>query len=86
MGWTGSTNDVSCNYAALAALSAAGNTAGLLERINLLLFAGRMSPALRQALLDAIGGVGGSDSASHVYRARVAVFVALASPEFIVPR
>ena len=86
LGWTGSANDVSCNYAALAALSAAGNTAGLLERINLLLFAGRMSPALRQALLDAMGGVSGSDSASHVYRARVAVFVALASPEFIVQR
>ncbi len=86
LGWTGSAPDVSCNYAALAALSAAGNPAGLLERINLLLFAGRMSPALRQALLDAIGGVSGSDSASHVYRARVAVFVALASPEFIAQR
>jgi uncharacterized protein (DUF1800 family) len=86
LGWTGTANDVSSNYSTLAGLSATGNLAGMLDHLNLLMFAGRMSPTLRQAILDAIGGVGGSDSASHLYRARVAVFIALASPEFITQR
>lgn len=58
----------------------------MLDHLNLLLFAGRMSPTLRQSILDAVGGVGGSDSASHLYRARVAAFIALASPEYITQR
>jgi uncharacterized protein (DUF1800 family) len=86
LGWTGTTNDVSSNYSTLAGLSATGNLAGMLDHLNLLMFAGRMSATLRQSILDAIGGVGGSDSASHGYRARVAVFIALASPEFITQR
>ncbi len=86
LGWTGTANDVSSNYSTLAGLSAAGNLAGMLDHLNLLLFAGRMSPTLRQSILDAVGGVGGSDSASHLYRARVAAFIALASPEYITQR
>ena len=45
-----------------------------------------VGPRLRQAVLDAVGGVSGSDAASHLNRARVAVFLALASPEYLVQR
>ena len=69
-----------------AALSTAGNVDGLLQQINLRMFAGGMSRALRQDILDAVTGVGGTDAASHLNRARVAVFVALSSPEFLVQR
>ena len=66
-------------------------------RVGILLLAGAVdvpalgqlpfAPApLRTDLLDAIGGVGGSDAASHLNRARVAVFIALSSPEYLVQR
>ena len=86
LGWTGSVNDVRSLYTVQAELAAAGNMTQMLDQLNLLLFAGRMSPELRQALLDGVGGVTGSDAASHLNRARVAVFLALASPEYSAPR
>ncbi len=86
VGWTGTVTDLSSNYANLAALAAAGNGAALLQELDLLLFAGSMSASLQQAVLDAMGGVQGSDQASHLNRARVAVFLALASPEYLVQR
>ena len=86
LGWTGATQDVSSTLATLVALSTAGNVDGLIERINLLLFAGRMSAAMRQDLLDATTSVGGSTAASHLNRARVALFLALSSPEYLVQR
>ena len=84
MGWTGSASDVSSDYAALVAASAGGNLAALADQVNLLLMAGRMSPTLRQAVLDAAGGVAGSGAATDLNRARAAVFVTLASPEYLV--
>jgi len=86
LGWTGTTRDVSSNLEPLATLSANGNVDGLIDRLNLLLFAGRMSATLRQDLLDAITGVVGNTAESHVNRARVALFLALASPEYLVQR
>jgi uncharacterized protein (DUF1800 family) len=86
LGWTGSVNDVRSLYTVQADLAAAGNMTQMLDQLNLLLFAGRMSPELRQAVLDGVGGVGGVDAASHLNRARVAVFLALASPEYTAPR
>jgi len=86
LGWTGTVQDVSSQYNALAAMAAAGDTTGMLDQLNLLLFAGRMSAELRSNLLDAVGGVGGNTNASHLNRARVAVFIALASPEYIAQR
>ena len=86
LGWTGSTSDVRSTFAPQTALAAAGNVDGLIQNLNLLLFNGRMSRALQLNLLDAIGGVGGSDAASHLNRARVAVLVAMSSPEYLVQR
>lgn len=86
LGWTGSARDVASTLAPQVALVSGGNVDSLIQNLNLLLFAGRMSATLRTDLLDAIGGVAGSDAASHLNRARVAVFIALSSPEYLVQR
>ena len=86
LGWTGSTSDVRSTLAPQTALAAAGNVDGLIQNLSLLLFNGRLSRALQLNLLDAIGGVGGSDAASHLSRARVAVLIAMSSPEYLVQR
>ena len=86
LGWNGSTVDVSSSYASLAALAAQGNASGMVQLLNLQLLAGTMSPGLQQALVEAMGGVQGNDTGSHLNRARVAVLLALASPEYMVQR
>jgi uncharacterized protein (DUF1800 family) len=83
IGWTGSTADVTTTLSTQVALLTKGDLEGLVQNLNLLLFAGGMSPELRLDLLDAVGGVGGSDAASHLNRARIAAYVALSSPEFL---
>ncbi len=86
LGRAGNPSDVHSRYTTMASLSAGGNLSPLLDHVDLLLFAGTMSPALRGALLEAVGGVSGGDAASHLNRARLAVFIALASSEFVVQR
>jgi uncharacterized protein (DUF1800 family) len=86
IGANGTSKDVSTTLAALAAYSSAGDIDGLVRQVNLLLFAGSMSDALRADLVDAITSISGNDSASHVNRARVAVFLSLSSPEYLVQR
>lgn len=86
LGWTGSAPDVSTTLSVLTALVTRGDGEGLLEHLNLLLFAGRMSPELRQDILDAVGGVGLSTPTSQLNRARVALLLALASPEYLAQR
>ncbi len=86
VGWNGTGVDVSSSYASLAALAAQGNVRGMVQHLNLLLFAGTMSTSLQQHLVDGIVGVNGADSGSHNNRARVAVLLALASPEYLVQR
>lgn len=82
LGWTGSANDVAVDYTALGALASNGNVGALVDRLNLLLLGGRMSAALRQAILDTAGGVSAGTNAD-AYRARAAVFLTLASPEYL---
>jgi uncharacterized protein (DUF1800 family) len=86
LGWTGTARDVSSTLAPQLALATAGDVDGLIQNLNLLLFAGRMSTTLRNDLLDAVTGVRGNDAASHLNRARAAVFIALSSPEYLVQR
>ncbi len=86
LGWTGTARDVSVALAPQAALAAAGNVDGLIDNLDLMLFAGRMPPALRLDILRAVGGVSGRTDANHLNRARVALFVALASPDYLVQR
>jgi uncharacterized protein (DUF1800 family) len=78
--------DVVADFSTLAGWSAAGNVDAILEALNQLLLGGRMSAALRTDILDAMAGVTGSTDASHLNRAKVAVFMALASPEFLIQR
>ncbi|MCX2865291.1 DUF1800 family protein, partial [Paucibacter sp. PLA-PC-4] len=84
IGWTGSKSDVVAQMQPLADLVATGQLAAVIERLNLLLYAGRMSNTLKQDLMDAMISVVGTNAASHLNRARVAVFLALASPEYLV--
>ncbi|GAP38516.1 hypothetical protein ISF6_4974 [Piscinibacter sakaiensis] len=86
LGWSAGGRDVVPDLAGLQALVAAGDIDGLIALLDERLFAGRMSAALRQDILDALAGVGGSSADSQLNRVRVAVFVALASPEFLVQR
>jgi uncharacterized protein (DUF1800 family) len=86
LGWNGTTNDVSTTLAPQLALVTAGNIDGLIQNLNLLLYNGRMSAALKQDLLEATTSVSGITPANHLSRVRVAVFLALASPEYLVQR
>ena len=82
LGWTGSANDVAVDHAALGALADSGNLGALADHLNLLLLGGRMSATLRQAILDTVSSVSPGTTAA-AYRARAAVFLTLASPEFL---
>ena len=86
LGWNGSANDVSSSFAPQVALATAGNLGGLVDNLNLLLFAGRMSAPVRQAILDSVAGVSGSDAASQLNRARIAAFLAMSCNDFVVQR
>jgi len=78
--------DVSATLAPQIVMTTAGDLGALLRNLDLLLFTGRMSPALRADIADAVAGVSGSDAASHRNRARIAVYVAMSAPEYLVQR
>ncbi|MBP6902259.1 MAG: DUF1800 family protein, partial [Burkholderiaceae bacterium] len=86
LGWNGTANDVSADLQPLIDLSQIGNVDGMVEFLNLLLHAGGMSGVLKADIIDAITSVSGSDAASHANRARVALFLALASPDYLILR
>jgi uncharacterized protein (DUF1800 family) len=86
VGWNGSKADVYADYAPFAALIDNGNLNALLDRINLVFLAGRMSPTLRQSILDAAVGISSSNVNADLYRARAAIFLTMASPEFMVQK
>lgn len=84
MGWVGSIADVNVNLQPLVSLVSAGDLDGMIDRLNLLLFAGRMSASLKEDLTRAVTGVSGNDAASQLNRARLALFLSLASTEYLV--
>jgi uncharacterized protein (DUF1800 family) len=86
VGWNGSSQDLVSPMTTPISLISTGNVNALIEHLNLLLFAGTMSAELKFDILDAVSGVGGSDAAAHANRARIALFLALASPEYLVQR
>jgi uncharacterized protein (DUF1800 family) len=69
------------NYAAELPLSS--NPAALMDRLNLLLTAGRMTPATRQSIINAINEVPVSEAARRVH---IAIALTMISPEFIVQK
>jgi uncharacterized protein (DUF1800 family) len=86
LGWTGSQIDVTAQLQPLADLVSTGQLAAVIDHLNLMLYAGRMSSTLKQDLMEAMLSVSGTSAANHLNRARVAVFLALASPEYLVQR
>ncbi|WP_338848964.1 DUF1800 domain-containing protein [Massilia sp. W12] len=90
---SGSVRDVLPDYSAELALSE--NTTQLLDRIDLLLLNGQMPGGLREQISSAINSVaipapnGSNDSAialAKISRVRLGVFLAMASPEYIVQK
>jgi uncharacterized protein (DUF1800 family) len=88
----GTANDVRSAYASEIAL--AGDPNALLDRLNTLLLYGQMSAKLRQLVSEAVTGVaipGGSATqaqidAAMLNRAKLAVFLVMASPDYLVQR
>lgn len=86
LGWVNGVVDVSSRYPELTALAAAGDTEGLLQHLDLMLYAGRMPADARADVVEAIASINGTDAASHLNRARVAVLTALTHPDYLVQR
>jgi hypothetical protein len=58
----------------------------MVEQINLLLFAGAMSADLKRDMLDAVASIEGRGDTQNLNRVQMAVFMALAAPEYLVQR
>ncbi|MEF7616516.1 DUF1800 family protein [Aquincola sp. MAHUQ-54] len=86
LGWANGIRDVTANLKPLATISEAGRPDLLIEQLNLILHAGRMQSALKAEIMDAMSAVQGNDSASHTNRARIALFLALATPDYLIQR
>jgi len=84
MGWTGSGPDVTATLAHEATLAAAG-VDGLLNHLSVMLFGGRMSDRLRRQIVDAVASVPNSTTRDRD-RARIALFLAMSSSEYLVQR
>jgi uncharacterized protein (DUF1800 family) len=88
----GSSNDIRSAYAKELAL--ADNPPALIDRLNLLLFGGDQSAGLRTKISNAVSGInipGGTATQTQIdnaklNRVRLAVFLSLASPEYIAQR
>jgi len=78
-GWNNTA--VVANYAPEIAL--ASNPAQLMEHLNLLLMAGRMTPSTRQLITEAVAALPVSNAAGRVH---TAVTLTMLSPEFIVQK
>lgn len=81
--WTGSANDVVANYSAQAALAGGNDMGVLLDQLNLLLVGGRMTQSLRLQLIDMMSQIPTTNTDGPLFRARAAIFLTLASPEFV---
>ena len=88
----GAGRDVRSGYAAEMAL--ASDPAALVDRVNLLLMNGQMSPGLRTKILEAVGGVaipGGGATQAQINtalanRSKLAIYMAMASPDYVTQR
>jgi uncharacterized protein (DUF1800 family) len=89
----GSGNDVKLSFAKEVAI--ASDPAALVDRVNYLLTYGNMTSARRQQIIEAVTAVtipsGGTTTQAQIdsallSRARLAVFLTVASPDFIVQR
>ena len=86
LGWNDTGRDVTASYGTLSALAANADIEAMLAHLDLLLYAGRMPADARTDIVEAVAGVSGTDAASHLNRARVAVLMALTHPDYLVQR
>jgi uncharacterized protein (DUF1800 family) len=86
LGWSNNQREITPDYSGLVKRLKAGQVAAMIDDIDQWLFGSTMSTELRQLILDGIGRVQGNDDASQLNRARMAVFLAMASPEFLIQR
>ena len=87
IGWVNGRAEISANYDSLITQAGTGNLGPVIDEIDLMLFGGRMSSTLRQTLVDALVSVANDGpTLTPRNRARLAVFLALASPEYLVQR
>jgi uncharacterized protein (DUF1800 family) len=80
----GSGADVRSSYAKEVAL--AGNPDQLVDRVKLLLTANQMTDGTRLAIRDAVASIPATAANSALNRAKLAVYLALASSEFVVQK
>jgi uncharacterized protein (DUF1800 family) len=86
----GTGRDVTPNYTTETGL--AGDPNALADRVNLLLLNGQMSPNLRSRITGAVSSValpaaaGTARSTALTNRAKLAIFMAMASPEYLAQR
>ena len=85
LGWTGVAPDVVASLQYEISLAATG-TGVLADHLNSLLLSGRMSERLRQSIVEAMATVRIDSPTRDRDRARVAVFLAMAAPEYMVQR
>ncbi|MBX3483728.1 DUF1800 domain-containing protein [Phenylobacterium sp.] len=89
-GGIGTSRDVRSTYAAETAL--ANDVNALVDRMDLLLLSGRMSPGLRSRITGAVGAInlptaaGAARTTALTNRAKLAVFMTMASAEYLVQR
>lgn len=79
----GANNDVYSSYTQQVAMAGYSNLAALPDHLNLMLLGGRMTPALRQQILDITSQISLTTDGAAARRAQVAIFLTLASPEFV---
>lgn len=79
--------DVRPNYAAEIALA---NDAGVLvDRMNLILLSGRMSPSTRSRIVEAVSAINvptTNQTTALTNRVKLAIYMSMASPEYLVQR
>ena len=85
----GSGNDIRSSYTAEIAL--ANDAAALVGRVNTLLLYGQMSAGLRQNIIDAVKAIAVTGTQAQIdaallNRAKLAVYLAMSSPEYLAQR
>ncbi|URI09503.1 DUF1800 family protein [Aquincola tertiaricarbonis] len=86
LGSNGSNRDVTAPLDTLVKYPAAGDYTGLIEYLDTNLLAGRATSRLKKDMFDAMLSVAGTDTPSNLNRVRIAVYLALASQEFLIER
>lgn len=79
--------DVRPNYAAEIAL--ANDPGALADRLDLILMSGRMSPATRNRIIEAVSAINipqTNPTTALTNRAKLAIYMTMASPEYLVQR